>query len=268
MHPILFKIGSFELASYGLMTALGYAAAAGYLVRRIKAIQLDKDTFWNLIFIAFIGALAGSKLLYIIVSWPMLGDTLAQKLTHIIKDFRYGFVFFGGMIVSVAGLIVYMKKKKLPILKTADFLIVGLPLGHALGRIGCFLAGCCYGRPTDSIFGVVFTHPHSLVPPELRGIPLHPTQLYESVCNLLLFWWLHQAYKKKHRPGAILIRYIIGYAAMRFLIEFFRGDYRGEFILGLSPSQLIALASAAAAWCIYRFFIKEFVHGRKKDNRI
>ena len=114
MHPVLFKIGSFEMASYGLMTALGYAAAAWYLVRKLKEIQLDKDTFWNLIFIAFVGALAGSKLLYIIVSWPLLGDTLAQKLTNIVQNFRYGFVFFGGMIASVGALVWYIRKKKLP----------------------------------------------------------------------------------------------------------------------------------------------------------
>ena len=114
MHPVLFSIGSFELASYGLMTALGYTAAALYLLPRLKKISLDKDTFWNLIFIAFMGALVGAKLLFIIVSWPQLGAPLADKLTTIVKDFRYGFVFYGGMIVSVTALILYMKKKKLP----------------------------------------------------------------------------------------------------------------------------------------------------------
>ena len=112
MHPVFLKIGSFELASYGLMTALGYAAASLYLIPRLKKIGLDKDTFWNLIFIAFIGALAGSKLLYIIVSWPQLGATLAEKITNIVRDFRYGFVFFGGMITSVGALIYYIRKKK------------------------------------------------------------------------------------------------------------------------------------------------------------
>ncbi len=261
MHPILFKIGSFEMASYGLMTALGYAAAAWYLLGKLKKINLDKDTFWNLIFIAFVGALAGSKLLYIIVSWPLLGDTLAQKLTNIVQNFRYGFVFFGGMIVSIASLIIYMKKKRLPLLPTADFLIVGLPLGHALGRVGCFLAGCCYGKPTNSAFGVVFTNPHTLVPPELRGIHLYPTQLYEAFGNILLFIWLHYAYKKNHKPGSILLQYITGYAAMRFVIEFFRGDFRGAYILGLSPSQALAVCTVCAAAIIYLLFMKEPKHG-------
>ena len=190
MHPVLLKIGSFELASYGVMTALGYVAACAYLLPRLKKINLDKDTFWNLIFIAFVGALLGAKLLFIIVSWNQLGATVADKITFIVRNFRYGFVFFGGMIVSVSALIIYMKKKKLPVLKTADFMIVGLPLGHAFGRIGCFLAGCCHGRPTDMPWGVVFTDTHSLVAPELLGVHVHPTQLYESLCNFLLFFLL------------------------------------------------------------------------------
>ena len=96
MHPTLIKIGSFELASYGLMTALGYVAACVYFLPRLKKINLDKDTFWNLIFIAFMGALIGAKLLFILLNWDQLGTTVAQKLTTIVRDFRYGFVFFGG----------------------------------------------------------------------------------------------------------------------------------------------------------------------------
>ena len=261
MHPVLLHIGSFELASYGLMTALGYAAASLYLLPRLKKVGLDKDTFWNLIFIAFMGALIGSKLLYIIVSWPQLGATLSEKLTNIVRDFRYGFVFFGGMIVSVGALVWYIRRKRLPLLPTADFLIVGLPLGHAFGRIGCFLAGCCYGRPTDMPWGVTFTDPHSLVAPELLGMHLHPTQLYEAAGNLILFFLLHRAYKKPHRAGSVLVKYVLGYSVMRFIIEFFRGDFRGEYILGLSPSQAIALVTAAAAFVLACRLAKDKQHG-------
>lgn len=259
MHPVLLKIGSFELASYGLMTALGYAAAALYLLPRLKKINLDKDTFWNLIFIAFMGALIGAKLLFIIVSWPQLGATLADKIANIVRDFRYGFVFFGGMIVSVFSLIFYMKKKGLPVLKTSDFLITGLPLGHALGRVGCFLAGCCYGRPTDMPWGVTFTDPHALVAPELVGVPLHPTQLYEATGNLILFFILHKLYNKPHKNGMILLAYVSCYALMRFIIEFFRGDFRGEYILGLSPSQLISLLTALTAGAVWIYLKKKEV---------
>lgn len=260
MYPVLFHIGSFELASYGFMMALAYALASWYLYRRLHYIGLDKDTFFNIIFIAFVSALLGSKLLYLILSWPEMGATFAQRLQNAVKDFRYGFVFFGGAVTAICVLLYYLKKKKLPVLKTADFYIVALPLGHAIGRIGCFLAGCCHGRPTDLPWGVVFNHPHTLVAAPYVGVPLHPTQLYEVFLNLILFFFLQHLYKKPHRHGTVLAVYIIGYAALRFFIEFFRGDYRGGFFLGLSPSQLIALCTAAAAAAALYFLKKDKFH--------
>lgn len=263
MHPILFKIGSLELASYGLMTAVGYAAASFYLYKHLAKIKLDKEVFWNLIFIAFMGALIGGKLLFIIVSWPQLGDTLAEKISHIVHDIRYGFVFFGGLIAAVGALVYYMKKKRLPLLSTSDFLIVGLPLGHAFGRIGCFLAGCCHGRPTDMPWGVVFTDTHSLVAPELLGVAVHPTQLYESLGNFVIFFILTTLYARPHKNGTVLLAYATCYSIMRFIIEFFRGDFRGAYLGGMSPSQLIALATALLAaggwWLLARR--KENNHG-------
>lgn len=261
MHPVLFKIGAFEMASYGLMTALGYGVASWYLLRRLKYIGLDKDTFWNIIFIAFVAAVGGAKLLYIIVSWPELGSTLAEKLVNAVTGFRYGFVFYGGAIVGIGALWYYFKRKHLPLLKTGDFMIVALPLGHAIGRIGCFLAGCCYGRPTDSPLGIAFTSQQSLVPQELWGVHLHPTQLYEAALNIILFLVLHYTYKKPHRNGSILVCYLVGYCLLRFMIEFVRGDSRGEFIWGFSPSQWISVAGIAAALLVWRFLKKDQQHG-------
>ncbi|MBP5429329.1 MAG: prolipoprotein diacylglyceryl transferase [Elusimicrobiaceae bacterium] len=259
MHPVLLHIGNFELASYGLMTALGYVAATSYLLPRLKTCGikgLTKDIFWNLIFIIFVGAIVGGKLLFILVSWSQLGPTLAEKLSYIVHNLRYGFVFFGGMLVAVGALIAYIRYKKLPLLKTSDFLIVGLPLGHALGRIGCFLAGCCYGKPTTLPWGVTFTDPHALVAPELIGVPLHPTQLYEAILNFALFLLLHYASKKPHKDGKILVEYVWCYALMRFGIEFLRGDFRGGFLLGMSPSQLICLAIAGVAFYVWAKFLR------------
>ena len=256
MHPILIKIGSFELASYGVMTALGYMAASFYLLQRLKKINLDKDTFWNLIFIAFVGALVGAKLLFVLVTWPQLTGSVLEKVMYFIRGFRYGFVFYGGMIVAVATLIFYMKKKRLPLLQTADFMIVALPLGHAIGRVGCFLAGCCHGKPTTMPWGVTFTDPHAMVSADLLGVPVHPTQLYESLGNLIIFFLLHKLYARKHKNGTILLAYIGCYSTLRFGLEFFRGDFRGSYIGGLSPSQwialLIALTATAGWWMMTR----------------
>ena len=264
MHPIFLHIGNFELASYGLMTALGYAAAAGYLVTRLKTCGikgLTQDTLWNLLFTIFLGAIVGGKLFFILLSWPELGATLAEKITTIIHDIRYGFVFFGGLLVAVPAALGYMHYKKLPILKTADFLIVAVPLGHALGRIGCFLAGCCYGKPTTLPWGVTFSDPHALVAPELMGIPLHPTQLYESLFNFALFGLLHYLSKKPHKEGKILVVYIWCYALLRFGIEFLRADFRGGFLFGLSPAQVISLAIATCALFIWINYLRGPRHG-------
>lgn len=260
MHPILFKIGSFEMASYGLMTALAYGAASWYLLRRLAYIKMDKDTFWNFIFIAFVSALVGAKLLYLIVSWPEMSGSFSQKLLNAAKDFRYGFVFFGGAVTAVGVLLYYLKRKKLPVLKTADFFVVALPLGHAIGRIGCFLAGCCAGKPTSLPWGVTFTDPHSLVAREYLGVPLHPTQLYETAANLILFFALQYYYKKPHKNGAVLAAYIIGYCLIRFVIEFFRGDFRGQYLLGMSPSQLIAAAAVLIVLAATIFLKKDTSH--------
>ena len=261
MHPILFHIGSFEMASYGLMMALAYLLPTWYLYRRLHYIKLDKDTFFNIIFIAFVSALLGSKLLYLIVSWPEMGATLTERLINSLRTFRYGFVFFGGAIAAVLVLVFYLRKKKLPVFKIADFYMVALPLGHAIGRIGCFLAGCCHGRPTNMPWGVTFTDPHSLVNPHYLGIPLHPTQLYEVGLNIVLFFILQHYYKKPHRDGTILAMYLIGYACIRFGIEFFRGDFRGGFLWGMSPSQLISLGVAVAAGVVLYFLKKRKTHG-------
>jgi len=251
MHPVLFKIGNFPIASYGVMNMLGYLAGLYYLISRRDKIGIDKDTLWNILFITIFGAIVGGKLMYIIVSWGELGPTFAAKMANIAANFRYGFVFYGGFIVALAALLVYLKKKKLPLLKTGDFLIVALPLGHAIGRIGCFLAGCCYGRPTNVPWAAHFTNPDSLVPPSLRGVGLHPTQLYETAANLVIFAILHFAYKRKHKEGSVIALYAICYGVARFIIEFFRGDDRGQFIMGFSPSQVVCIFVVAIALGFY-----------------
>ncbi len=261
MHPVLLQIGSFELASYGVMTALGYAVASYYLLRRLPK-NIDTDTFWNLVFILFMGALAGAKLLFILVTWPQLTGSTLEKLRYFVQNFRYGFVFYGGLIVAVSALIVYIKKKKLPLLPTADFIITGLPLGHAFGRVGCFLAGCCHGKPTSLPWGVLFTDPHAMISPDLLGVPVHPVQLYEAVGNLLIFWVLHRLYKRPHQNGTVLLAYIACYGTLRFVLEFFRGDFRGAYIFGLSPAQLITLLLAVAAGiCWGRINLKDGKNG-------
>ena len=252
MYPYIIEIGSFKLATYGLMVALGYGSAMFYLYKRLGKINLDKDSFWNIMTAIIIGAVLGSKLLYIIISWNDFGYTFGQKIANIFSSFRFGFVFFGGLIGGIVVAITQAKKAKINFLKLADFFAPAAALGHAIGRLGCFFAGCCHGKHTTSWIGVKFTNPQCLVSPSMLGLPVHPTQLYEVISNLILFFVLHIISKKEQKPGFVLGIYICGYSIFRFCIEFFRGDNRGSFLMGLSPSQAISIVSVIICLILYR----------------
>lgn len=257
MYPVIFQIGSFSISSYGVMNALGYLAAVWYFISVRKKIGISKEDIWDIMFVAILAAILGGKLMHILVELkPMLAGTFKENIAYIIHNFRYGYVFFGGFIAVVISLVILFRKKKLPLLQTSDFIIVGLPLGHAIGRIGCFLVGCCNGKPWDGPWAVTFTNPKSLVPPELLGVPLHPTQLYEVLFNAALFFVLLRFYNKPHKNGSILALYFAFYGAGRFFMEFFRGDYRGGFFLGMSPSQTVGLGIVLCS-IIFYFVIRK-----------
>lgn len=249
MFPTLLHVGGFRLATYGVLVASGYLLAIGWLTRRRTGMGLDEDTFWSLIYWLFAGALIGGKLLYLGVEWR----SLASGELHPIRDLRYGFVFWGGVTGSMVAGTVWCRLRKASFTKLSDYFAVALPMGHALGRLGCLAAGCCGGRPTDMPWAVRFTHPESLVSPLLVGVPLHPFQLYESVANMAAAWAclkvLDRVEAGRLRPGSGWMAYLGLYGAARFFLETFRGDDRGQGVLGLSPSQAVGLlAMSAAAW--------------------
>jgi phosphatidylglycerol:prolipoprotein diacylglycerol transferase len=152
---------------------------------------------------------------------------------------RGGQVFYGGFLFAFPTCYLYLKKHGLPFLKTCDILAPGLALGESLGRIGCFFAGCCYGRPTDLPWGVTFTHPNSLAQ---LGVSLHPTQLYSSAAAVLMFIILVSFRRFKRAEGQVVFLYVLLYALGRLIIENFRGDERGLLVAGyLTLTQTIAI---------------------------
>lgn len=247
MFPTLLQIGDFRLATYGVLVALGYLAGILWLTSQREKMGLDESRFWGLIYALFAGAILGGKLLYWAVEWR---DVVAGTLRPI-RDFRYGFVFFGGFLGSVFAGWLYRRRRPFDYMAVADHFVVALPVGHAIGRIGCMMAGCCAGKPTDLPWGVSFTHPQCLVDPAFLGTPLHPVQLYEAGANaliaVLLFVLIRRVWKGGSPPGTVFLAYFGLYSASRFVVEFFRGDYRGGFLLGLSVSQWIAVACVVAA---------------------
>lgn len=252
MFPYLPEILGIKIPSYGLMTALGYGMAIYYCVKNRKYLGVSKDILADMIFYVILGALIGGKIFYIFFNFDSFwASTLIEKI-------RFGFVFYGGFIGAVLTLFLFTKKKEISFVKATDFFAPALALGHALGRIGCFLAGCCYGKATDSFLGVVFNNPDTLVPHHLQHTHLYPTQLFEAFANFILFFILAKIYKRQSKAGLTTLTYLTSYALIRFTIEFFRGDDRGSSLLGLYPSQIIALIIflISAIWLFKGFLWK------------
>jgi phosphatidylglycerol:prolipoprotein diacylglycerol transferase len=253
MHPWIFQIGGFKLATYGVLAACGYMAALLYARRNARLSGFDPEKFWDLAAVLIIGALLGGKMAYAAIFWDGFGGSFSERLLNMVRDLRSGFVFMGGLAGAAfsGGAYLYCRRISLP--DTADMVAPAVALGHAIGRLGCFFAGCCYGLPTASFWGVRFTDPGCLVPNGLLGIQLHPVQLYESAGNLALFGLLDFLFRRRNRlpRGAVFLAYAAGYSALRFALEFFRGDERGGFFLRLSPSQLAGIAIISVCAVLY-----------------
>ncbi len=255
MHPVLFHFHGFTLYTYGLFVALGFMAALWVSRRLAVARGVSSDLLGDVFLVALLSGLAGARILYVIINF----EVYRNNWLDIFKLWNGGLVFFGGFLAALAGTSLYLHRRRQNILKMADILSPGLALGHAVGRIGCFFAGCCYGKTCDLPFAVRFSDPDSLAP---LGVNLHPTQLYEVGSNLILFFILIQLLPRKAFDGMVFLVYLMLYALFRFVIEFFRGDFRGEFIMGrLSVSQGIGLLVFAAAFLLFIRLFKSSRNG-------
>ena len=228
MHPEIFTIGGFTLYSYGLALALAMAAGVGVSARRAAKFGYTSDDVFDAAMPAVVAGLLGAKILFIATNW---GEYSANPWA-ILASIRGGFVYYGSLIGGAVGVISWLKWKKFRILPFGDAVAPGLAVGQAIGRLGCFLNGCCYGGPVS--WGVVF--------PSLGdNIPRHPVQLYESAGTLLLALGLSRM-GPKGTGGWVLGMYLLGYGVLRFLLEIMRVDPRGPVLLaGMSVSQVISL---------------------------
>jgi phosphatidylglycerol:prolipoprotein diacylglycerol transferase len=248
MYPELFRIGNFPINTYGLLLAVGMLLALFVAARLAARDGLPRERIYDLGLWTLIGGLVGSKILMLFTE---------DNVQVFSLDFlRSGGVYYGGFIGGFLALVVLIRWYKLPFWKVADAFAPGVALGQAIGRQGCFAAGCCWGKPTSLPWGVHFTeqaHEFTGVPiygPTNEDLYLHPTQLYESITMLAVFALLVYLHKKKRFDGQVLIAYGIIYGIVRFLIEFVRDDPRGNIlglssILGISTSQIISLIVVA-----------------------
>ena len=227
------NIFGLEIPMYGLLIAIGTLIGFFILFKTSKYRGLTEDDSYYCAIWCAVGGLLGAKLLYIIVEFDQLLADPAGFLSSIITG---GLVFYGGLIGGILAGFIYVRVKKLSFLAIADTIIVPFTLIHAFGRVGCFFAGCCYGRVCDSFISVVY--PAGSAAP--AGVPVLPVQLMEAAFLICLFFYLFNELKKVKREGIVLGKYVIAYAIWRFILEYLRSDDRGA-VGFLSTSQLISL---------------------------
>lgn len=241
MFNDLFTVGPITIRMYGVMIAIGYVMALVMSLYRGKKKQLDEDIIYGIFFCALIGGMAGTKILYYIVELPRIIEDPSLLL-----DFGNGHVVYGGIIGGILCSYIYCRIKKASFLTYFDLVMPAVALAQGFGRIGCFFAGCCYGRETDAWYGITF-HNSSFAP---NGVSLVPTQLISSagdflICALLLLYG-----RKEPKTGRVAAAYLVLYGIGRFIIEFFRNDYRGSVGI-FSTSQFISFGIVAAGIVLY-----------------
>jgi phosphatidylglycerol:prolipoprotein diacylglycerol transferase len=238
MYPRLFELGPVTVYAYGVLLAAAYLLGLKFAMVRARERGLDDARVLDLGIYIIVSALVGAKLLLVLTDLRTFIDNPRELLTLV----RAGGVFYGGLILAVAVAIWYIRRVRLPLWTTCDVFAPGIALGHVVGRLGCFFAGCCYGRETTVPWAVTFTDAFAATNVGTPlNVPLHPTQLYEAGAEAVILALL-LATERRWRPfaGRTFWLYLLLYGVSRFVIEFFRGDPRGV-IAGLSTSQFISV---------------------------
>ena len=223
MHPILFQLGPVTVYTYGVLVATGVLLGLWYARRQAPRAGLDPEKVWNLGIYTVLVALLLAKIWLVLSAW----DYYTQNPREIFSmaTFQSGGTFYGGILGAILTIVLYTYFQKMSVIAVMDTFGASLPLGHAIGRLGCFAAGCCYGKPTTVPWAVTF---HNEVAAQLAGTPLgahlHPTQLYESAVEFLNFGFLVWLGKRQRFSGQMIGTYFLLYGLERGTIEFFRGD--------------------------------------------
>jgi phosphatidylglycerol:prolipoprotein diacylglycerol transferase len=269
MFPELFRIPGLDIpvATYGVLLALGFMMALWMTAQLAARDSLPKARIYDLGLYILASSLVGAKLLMVITEWNEAGGNLERVFSF---DFlRSGGVFYGGLVVAIIVSIFLMRRWKLPWRLTADAFAPGIAIGHAIGRLGCFAAGCCWGKPTSAWLGIHFTDRAR----ELTGVPvkvgyyaegqiagayndpvyLVPTQLIEAILNLGIFFILLWLRKRRRFEGQVIYAYLMLYGIARFTIEFWRDDPRGQ-VLMLSTSQFISIIMFLVGFALTLYF--------------
>ena len=237
MHPILTR-WPFEVHWYGVFVAIGFLVAYWLFQKRAANLGLSEKETSNLIMLLFVSGILGGRIYYIFLDWDRFVTNPGEVLLS-----RSGFVFFGGFLMAVFALFLWSRAKQRPLAPIADALAPPLALGHMFGRLGCFMEGCCYGKPSSYFWAV---RPEA--PPEVAGIAIHPTQIYEAIGLLDIFLTLLVMERMPRYPGKIAWSYCILYSVFRFIVEFFRGDVPHTYLGRFTLAQIVCMGVFVVAW--------------------
>lgn len=251
MHPVLFELpvpgGTRPIGSYGVLFALGLLLGGALFVHRAARAKLDPGRVVAALALGIAGALAGAWLLFAIIEAVRTGDPLAALTSG-------GRVFFGGLLGGVVAFVLAARALRLPVATLADSGAPALPLGHAIGRLGCFLGGCCYGAPSDGPLAVTYTDPSA--PAAHPMVPRHPWPIYESAALLVIsavVALVPSSRLARGAPGARFALYAVLYGLVRVALEPLRDDPVRGFVLGASTSQIVGalVALCGAVWLLW-----------------
>jgi phosphatidylglycerol---prolipoprotein diacylglyceryl transferase len=253
MLPILFRLGPLTIYTYGVLVAVGVIGALLYARRQAPRAGLNPERVWNLGIYMMLVALILAKIWLVVTAWDYYKANPREIFS--IQTIQSGGTFYGGIIGAIVTIVLYTYFQKMPLLPVLDTFAAAVPLGHAIGRLGCFAAGCCFGKPTALPWGVRFTNQSAeqLAGTPL-GIPLHPTQLYEAAAEFFSFLLLVWMGRRQRFAGQIIGAYFMLYGLERGVIEFFRGDpgrtmmFHDTVSLMQIVSFLLVLAGAFFWW--------------------
>ena len=240
-HPVLLDLGFLKIYSWGFMVAIAFIIATILAAREAKRKGISPEKIYSLVTYIIIGAIIGSRVGYLLFN--------PSNLTNFLDIFKFwegGLSFHGGFIGGLLFGFLYIKKNNLNFWKIADVIAPSIPIAHAIGRIGCFLRGCCYGIETTLPWGI-----------QHLGEIRHPTQIYSSIALFLIFIFLSKQKYKKSFNGSLFLTYIIIYGIFRFLIEFIRVEPR--ILLGLTGAQIVSIVLFVIAIFIFLIFKKKNV---------
>jgi phosphatidylglycerol---prolipoprotein diacylglyceryl transferase len=260
VHPIALQLGSLTVHWYGVMIALAFLAGLWTATRRARRDNIPGERIADLVFWIMLVGLIGARTVYVTTYWSEFAH---QPLLEIFMIQHGGLVYYGSVIGAAVAYFIYVRWKRLPGWKIADILAPSIALGNAFGRIGCLLNGCCYGSVCQLPWAIRFPNQSAAWQQQFQqglvgrgdpSLPVHPTEAYDALLNLVLYFGLAWLFRRKKFDGQVFATYLLGYGLLRFTVEYFRGDYPADHIHnGLTSAQLISLPIFIAGLALIAF---------------